>query len=184
VWLDAADVATVEMGADGKVGAWKDKSGKGRHALQTQSKFCPRYLAKGLNGKPTIRFEDSQGTRLELPDLSDRPITATVIAVISNPAPGLPQNSNQRIFTASNGKEYDYVCGISCNLPGTQTGGPRQIIYEGRDRWAKKVRVGCFSPNDQTFFKGDISEVLVYNRTLTREEKTKVMVYFVGKWDL
>jgi hypothetical protein len=184
VWLDAADVATVEMGADGKVGAWKDKSGKGRHAVQAQAKFCPRYLADGLNGKPTMRFDDAQGTRLELPDLSDRPINATVIAVISNPSPGLPQNSNQRIFTASNGKEYDYLCGISCNLPGTQTGGPRQIIYEGKDRWAKKVRVGCFSPNDQTFFKGDISEVLVYKRTLTQEEKTKIMVYLVGKWDL
>ena len=184
VWLDAADAATVERGADGKVSAWKDKSGKGRHAAQSKPGFRPLYLVDGLNGKATLRFDDARRTRLELPDLSDRPMTATVIAVISNPEPGLPQNSNQRIFTASNGKEYDYLCGISCNLPGAETGGPRQIMYEGKERWTKRVRVGCFSPNDQTFFNGDISEILVYNRALTREEKTKVMAYLMGKWEL
>ena len=184
VWLDAADAATVEKGTDGRVSAWKDKSGKGRHAVQVQAEIRPRYVADGLNGKATLRFVDAQRTRLELPDLADSPITATVIAVISNPEHGLPNNHNQRIFTASDGKAYDYLCGISCNLSEAETGGPRQVTYEGKDRWAKRVRVGCFSPNDQTYFNGDISEILVYNRTLTSEEKTKVMAYLMGKWEL
>jgi hypothetical protein len=184
VWLDAADAATVDRGADGKVAVWKDKSGQGRNAAQAQAEFRPRYLADGLNGRATLMFCDAQRTRLELPDLSDQPIDATVIAVISNPDPGQPNNQHQRIFTASDGKAYDYLCGISCNLSGAETGGPRQIVYEGKDRWAKRVRVGCFSPNDQTFFNGDISEILVYNRTLTCAEKTKVLAYLMGKWEL
>jgi hypothetical protein len=52
-----------------------------------------------------LRFDDASKTRLELPDLSDRPMAATVFAVVSNPEPGLPHNHNPRIFTASNGQE-------------------------------------------------------------------------------
>jgi len=184
VWLDAADATLVERDSDGKVRVWKDKSGKGRDAVQSVPVFRPSYLAQGLNRKATLRFDDVQKTRMELPDLSDRRITATVIAVVSNPEPGLPQNANQRIFTASDGKAYDYLCGLCCSLSGTQTDGPRQITSEEKERWAKCVRVGCFSPNYQTFFKGDISEILVYSRILTREERFRVMAYLMGKWDL
>jgi len=184
VWLDAADMTLIERDSDGKVSVWKDKSGKGRDAIQRAPGFRPDYLAHGLNGKATIRFDDARKTRLELSDLSDRQISATVIAVVSNPEPGLPQNANQRILTASDGKAYDYLGGLCCALSGTQTGGPRQIVREEKDRWAQCVRIGCFSPNYQTFFKGDISEILVYSRILTREERFKVLAYLMAKWDL
>jgi hypothetical protein len=184
VWLDAADPARVKRDAAGRVAAWGDKSGNDRHATQNKAAFQPRYLAAGLNGKPALEFDDARQTRLELPDLSDRQISATMFAVISNPQPGQPRNHNQRIFTASNGKEYDYLCGLSCSVPGTQTGGPRLIVAEAKDRWAQKVRVGCFSPNYHTFFKGTIAEILVYDRPLTREERFRVTAYLMGKWDL
>ena len=132
VWLDAADAATIERGSDDRVRVWKDKSGKGRHATQAVADFFPWYEAQGLNGKAALRFDDARKTRLELPDLSDRPMAATIFAVISNPEPGLPNNHNQRIFTASNGKEFDYLCGLCCAIPGTQTGGPRSIVFEGQ----------------------------------------------------
>jgi hypothetical protein len=184
VWLDAADAATIEKGPDDRVRVWKDKSGKGRHATQAVADFFPWYEAQGLNGKAALRFDDARKTRLELPDLSDRPMAATIFAVISNPEPGLPNNHNQRIFTASNGKEFDYLCGLCCSISGTQTGGPRPIVFEGRDRWAKAVRVGCFSPNYQTFFHGHIAEILVFGRTLTPDERFRVLAYLTGKWEL
>lgn len=184
VWLDASDMATIQKDAAGHVRAWKDKSGKGRHAAQGAVEFSPLYDSRGLDGKPALRFDDARKTRMDLPDLSDRPMSATVFAVVTNPEPGLPNNHNQRIFTASNGKEYDYLCGLSCSIPGTQTGGPRHIVYEGKDRWAKSVRVGCFSPNYQTFFKGHIAEILVFGRTLTPDERLRVTAYLTSKWEL
>jgi hypothetical protein len=183
-WLDASDAATIEKDVDGRIHRWKDRSGKGNHAVQKTADFCPFYRAQGLNGKATLQFDDARKTRLELPDLSDRPITATVFAVVSNPEVGQPKNHNQRIFTASNGKDYDYLCGLCCQIRGTETGGPRIIMYDGKDRWAKAVRVGCFSPNYQTFFKGNISEILVYSRVLTSQERLKVAVYLTDKWGL
>jgi hypothetical protein len=184
VWLDASDASQIEKDAGGAVRVWKDRSGKGRHAVQANPEFRPHFVAHGLNGKAALKFDDKRRTRLEAPDLSDRPMTATVFAVISNPEPGLPQNSNSRVFTASDGKAYDYLCGISCNLPGAQTGGPRLLTFEGKDRWARRVRVGCFSPNDQTFLNGYVSEILVFGRALTTDERYRVTAYLTGKWDL
>lgn len=111
-------------------------------------------------------------------------MTATIFAVVSNPELGQPQNHNSRIFTASNGKEYDYLSGLCCSVSGLQTGGPRQIIFAGRDRWAKHVRVGCFSPHAQTFFKGGISEIMVFERALTSSERFVVEAYLMTKWEL
>jgi len=121
---------------------------------------------------------------MELPDLSQEKITATVLAVISNPEPGAEKNHDPRIFTASDGKDYDYVVGIAATVPGMQTGGPRQTIHGFVDRWAKKVHVGCFSPNTQTFFTGPIAEILVYTRALTPAENERVRVYLALKWGL
>ena len=184
VWLDASEAAAVERDAAGGVRVWKDKSGKGRDAVQDTERFRPIYHPDGLDGKPSLQFEETRQTRLLLPDLAEQPVTATVFAVVSNREPGLPQNSNPRIFTASDGNAYDYLCGISCNIAGTQTGGPRIISFEGKERWAKQVRVGCFSPNLQTFLKGHISEILVFSRELTPGERFLVTAYLTGKWDL
>ncbi len=184
VWLDAADASLIEKDAAGAVGVWKDKSGKGRNAVQNAAGSKPLYAAQALNGKPALQFDDARRTRLELPDLSDRPMTATVFAVVSNPERGALQNPNQRVFTASDGKGYDYLCGIDCTIRGTETGGPRVITASAKDRWVKSVRVGCFSPNYQTFFNGQIAEILVFGRVLTREEQIRVMAYLTGKWEL
>ena len=88
------------------------------------------------------------------------------------------------MLTGSDGKEYDYLVGFDVTIPSQETGGPRQMMIERRNRWAKSVRVGCFSPLDQTFFDGTIAEILVFNRQLSGAEKAAVMAYLAAKWDL
>ncbi len=184
VWLDAADPATIERDPAGNVIAWKDKSGKTGSARQEKAQHRPHYVAGALNGKPALRFTEKAATRLELPDLSEKKMTATVFAVFANPLAGDKNNANPRIFTASDGRRYDYQVGISLNIPDMDTGGPRQMMATFEDRWAKNVRVGCFSPNDQTYFTGDIGEILVYRGTLNLEQKEQVNVYLFSQWAL
>jgi hypothetical protein len=184
VWLDAADAGSVQPDAAGNVSLWKDKSGKGRHARQDRDAFRPGFDAAGLNGRPALRFDEVRQTRLELPDLSDQKVTATVCAVISNPVPGAEVNHDPRIFTASDGQGFDYVVGIAATVPGMETGGPRQTLHGVTDRWAKVVRVGCFSPNVQTFFTGHIAEILVYSRALSPAEQDRLRAYLAAKWGL
>ena len=182
VWLDAA--GTVEKDAAGRVAVWKDRGGKGRDARQDAPDFRPLYVADGLNGKPALRFDEKRSTRLELPDLAEKKIPATIFAVFSNPEPPSEVNHHARIFTTSDGKAFDYQVGLACHIDNVETGGPRQTVARFPDRWAKKVHVGCFSPNYQTFFTGAVAEILVYGRPLTRDEEDRVRAYLMAKWGL
>ncbi|MFH1923686.1 MAG: carbohydrate-binding protein, partial [Planctomycetota bacterium] len=184
VWLDAADATTIERDDEGKVALWKDKSEKRNDARQSDPNHRPQYVANVLNGKPALRFSETVATRLELADLSDGKISATIFVVFSNPTPASEVNHNPRLFTASDGQGYDYQVGLCASVPGLETGGPRQMIARFQDGWAKKVRVGCFSPTYQTYFTGHIAEILVYTRTLAPEEQQQVRAYLMSKWDL
>ncbi|MBT7166586.1 MAG: hypothetical protein HN904_27635, partial [Victivallales bacterium] len=175
---------TIETDAEGKVSLWRDKSGKDRHAEQKQAVNRPQFVQEGLNGLPSLRFHEKDATRLELPDLSQEKITATIFAVFSNPKAGLEVNHDARLFTASDGKGYDYKVGLAASIPGVQTGGPRQSMHVFKDRWAKQVRVGCFSPNVQTFFTGELAEILVFDRQLDAKEITRIRAYLASKWRL
>ena len=184
VWLDAADEEAIELDEAGRVAAWRDKSGNDRHARQATSGLRPVYVPTGLNGRPCLQFDEKRRTRLELPDLSDGKMTATIFAVFSNPQPGAPVNHHPRLFTASDGKGCDYQIGLCACIPGMATGGPRQLVAVSRDGWAKHVRVGCFSPLDQTFLHGAIAEILVYGRRMPQDEQDRVRAYLMMKWRL
>ena len=184
VWLDASDAATVQCDEAGKVVQWEDKSGKARHARQKSPAFRPQYVPDGLNGKPALRFSEETRTRLELPDISEEKVSATIFAVFSNPEPGALVNHDPRLFTASDGKGYDYQIGLCASVPGVQTGGPRQSVFVQKDRWAKTVRVGCFSPAYQTYFTGTIAELLVYSRVMSRQEQDRTRARLMLKWGL
>ena len=184
LWFDADDDATITKDDENRIIQWKDKSGEARHAQQSKSSFRPLYEKKGLNERPTLRFTEKRATRLELPDISTNKVTVTVFAVISNPVAGSENNHNARILTSSNGSEYDYKTGIALTVPGMQTGGPRVSTGVYKDRWAQHVRIGCFSPNYQTFFTGYISEIIVYDRPLTPLERLRVKTYLEKKWKL
>jgi len=184
VWLDAADRDSVKTDPAGRVLRWRDKSPRNADAIQENPARRPGYLTAGIHGKPCITFDETRRTRLELPDLSDKPISATVFVVFSNPRPPSPNNHDQRLFTASDGKGYDYKVGMAATIPGMTTGGPRQAVYQFNDRWARKVRVGCFSPHYQTFFTGMLGEILVYGRLLSEDERDLVRAYLMAKWGL
>ena len=184
VRLDASAEGAVVTDKAGKVSLWKDTSGNSLDAKQVDPRFRPIYAPEGINGKPALQFREELFTRMEVPDLAEGKITASIFAVVSNPEPGLAVNHDPRIFTASDGKEYDYICGLACTVPGMEVGGPRIMTFTGVDRWAKHVRVGCFSPNVQTFFKGHIGEILVYTRALSLEEQERIRAYLTSKWEL
>jgi hypothetical protein len=184
VWLDAADPVSLETDAEMGVALWRDKSGHGRDAGQPQAAHRPSYAPEALNGRPALQFDEARLTRLELPDLSEVKITATAFAVVSNPEPGSEVNHDPRIFTASDGKGFDYQVGIALSVPGMETGGPRTLSAVFTDRWAKAVRVGCFSPNYQTYLTGLISEVVVHDRKLTQDETDRIRAYLAAKWGL
>ncbi|MCC7493170.1 MAG: carbohydrate-binding protein [Fimbriimonadaceae bacterium] len=179
-----ARAADVQLDAAGRVELWRDRVAAGRVAQQARPEHRPRYIADGLRGQPTLHFDEQLATRLELPDLSDQKMQATVAAVFSNPVAGSEVNHDPRILTASDGKGFDYQVGIAAAVPGMTIGGPRVGLWAYNDVWGKVVRIGCFSPNPQTFFTGDLSELLLYRRALTPAEQDQVRAYLSVAWNL
>jgi hypothetical protein len=67
LWLDAADSSTVVQSA-GSVSQWNDKSGNGRHAVQTTAANQPAYDAAGLNSRGAIVWPNvANGRTLTVP---------------------------------------------------------------------------------------------------------------------
>lgn len=58
LWFDAMDVATVTL-ISGRVSQWNDKSGNARNVSQTSTFAQPTWNNAGLNGKPSIRFDNN-----------------------------------------------------------------------------------------------------------------------------
>jgi hypothetical protein len=55
VWYDAADASTFTYGTGDAVAQWDDKSGNGRHAVQTTANNRPTRSGS-QNGRPTVAF--------------------------------------------------------------------------------------------------------------------------------
>jgi hypothetical protein len=50
-----------------KVSSWTDLSGKGNHATQSTDGNKPRYKPAGINSLPTLKFDSTNNTWLDLP---------------------------------------------------------------------------------------------------------------------
>jgi hypothetical protein len=183
-WLDASDQGSIVQDDAGRVSLWRDKSGTNHNATQTEAGHRPTYAATALDGLPAVVFDYARQTYMNVPDIADGKVRATILAVVANREQNAPENHDQRIFTASDGKDYDYLVGLACTVPGTQTGGPRVVQTSAEDAWAKSVRVGCFSPQKQTYFHGQISEIIVYTDKLTPRQVSDIQDYLSVKWRL
>jgi fibronectin type 3 domain-containing protein len=74
------------------------------------------------------------------------------------------------LVTATVSKNGEVVGSDSVYVPPV---GPRVVNYIGRSYWAS-----------DGYFAGDISEIIVYNRTLSTAEQTAVSSYLANKYDL
>lgn len=57
LWFDATDGATITTDGSTNVSSWSDKSGNSRHSAQATPSNRPAYVASGIGGLPTIRFD-------------------------------------------------------------------------------------------------------------------------------
>jgi hypothetical protein len=59
LWLDASAIANLSDGDD--VSIWHDQSGQGHHAIQPDTSHQPIYVARGIGGRPAVRFLEDCG---------------------------------------------------------------------------------------------------------------------------
>jgi len=185
VWLDAADRATLEIAADGAVTAWRDKSAAQRVAVPTRPNGPVTWVADGMQGKPTVRGNGAGSLRIE--GFRGEPKPLTVFVVSQSLQPRGPDW--QRIIASFTGVGQEWVLpNWMIGAPGGKTPAtwpPRLFLLQQRGGAALgKLTVLGASASQGQALGGDISEVLIFDRSLRFDETEAVSNYLRDKWGL
>lgn len=109
VWLSSDQVSGITDGAN--LSSWNDLSGNGNNLTQPNSNYTPIYKTNIVNGKPTVRFNKTNG-RLRKPSFTSFPSTAiTEIYVNMN-----TESSDGILSYASSAHNNDFLLFSSNNL--------------------------------------------------------------------
>ena len=211
LWLDASDASTLYdatvggslVDDDGAVARWEDKSGNANHATQGTVANQPYRRATEINGLDVIDF-DGSAHYLNLSSAITES-TLTVFTVFQRATAGIDSfalggtlsseyspfwyNLNNTYFASveiggastdtgdfvfsgvMNDTDVDlWLNGASEGATGTRSSGPMTLQYVGE--------------NATRFHQGFMSEVVVYNRALSDEERISIERGLALKWGI
>jgi len=204
LWLDGDDVdgdgtaeGTGESVLNGSlVQTWKDKSGTGRDAAQTDSSKQATLVDSGLNGHSTIRFD---GTRVY--SFSGIANARTVFWVVMENTSAadycflLGHSSAYDFHRGAGGKLWDttYVSASIKNgttwmdgsvVDGTTTALPRGNFHRITISSTGDLRTDRIT-EDRIYSRswdGDIAEIIIYSDVLSAADRQEVEDYLYNKW--
>jgi len=189
LWLDAADAKTIAADGNGIVMKWLDKSGQDHHAVRGSDKSRAKRVEDAMNGKPVIRFGGSEHFRV--PAIRDAKGPVTVFVVSQRSADQASDKKWQRLVSAWDGqspadnKSPSFCFTVS---DGKENGGGGAYKAAVHDRAYTDVKIGTVAiagsaKSGGQLFRGDIAEVLVYDRGFVSEDAIQLVLgYLSKKW--
>jgi beta-glucanase (GH16 family) len=188
LWLDASDTDSIKTDADGKVILWRDRSGQSHDVTPgEEASTRPQLVPNALNNRPVIRFSGGQILRCRTP-LRISPGAATVIVVSRRTMSQSGGNAWQRLFSSQpDARQGDH---LSPNfvLTGDSQGLPSAYATVITETEQSNVPIGPLgigggADGGSNGLRGDIAEVLVYNRAfLAQGDRLLVLEYLRAKW--
>ncbi|HEY3378779.1 MAG TPA: hypothetical protein VGL77_14930 [Armatimonadota bacterium] len=158
IWLDASDTATLTLQGT-SVSAWKDKSGSGITAAQTDATLCPQLIKNALNTQAAVRFNGTT-QYLDLGNKGELAQEYTIIAVLQ-----ATQLAQQEAYFTN-----------------------RQFFYEGESSplylgFTQNQPFAYYNTASTSFVLGKdsgISANVPFLQTLQASAKTKTVTFFVN----
>lgn len=197
--------------AANQVSRWIDQSGAGRNASMATAARQPTFVPGALNGWPVLRFGGAQSMYLDF-FASPTLFTVFIVGKNSNPAesfsmilgPGGNAANNQLRW--ENGSSALFV-GTGNNLPvitssigntrvyhalSARYNGSSMTVYRDGNPTSSHpfvtsgpwVLASVGSWYSSYFLRGDLAEVIVYDRALTEAERLDVNQYLRSKYAL
>jgi hypothetical protein len=207
--FDAADTSTIydsDSGGSntadaGAVGRIEDKSGNGRHLVQSIANNRPLLRSTKYNGRAAIEFDGSNDA---LSFTSAMPAACSFCFVVASPKTGVQvlfkeDDANSYFaFSAQNGSaqsdsiaDHRYYINGSDILGVSETyynGSVYHLLYEGPktcvitnlalSAWSGLMIAG-FSGN---FWQGFLCELVIYQENLSNTNRASVERYLRSKW--
>jgi len=206
-WLDASDSSTVTLNS-GAISEWRSKSSSGVAVSQGTALNQPAYVAGAKNGRAVARF--ASGNHLLGSGFSLAQPFTTIAAFIPTTNTGgvalVANNLGQHAITPASGANIN-VSGMNLGTGyfplsytsawqvfSTVANGTNSIVTRdlgsdnignaGTAGFSSDLLIGARSPvlTPQQFFVGDVGEILIYNKDLTRTERMTIAAYLNRKW--
>jgi hypothetical protein len=183
LWLDAADASTMTLNAQNYVQQWKDKSGKSNHATVDDGASQPQRMANALNGHPVMRFSGVSGFLGKTIRSAKGPVTVLIVSR------RLPEQAEvdpwQRLFSSrpQSAHNDNVLPNFAISLQQTTAYAATVSVLELYDVPIGPYGVGRNAIGHSENFRGDIAEVLVYDRALgSLAERQRAFQYLANKW--
>ncbi|OGV40559.1 MAG: hypothetical protein A2X48_03290 [Lentisphaerae bacterium GWF2_49_21] len=183
LWLDAADASTITKDENGAVSAWKDKSGQAHDAVAKDAKSSPKLIEKAMNEKPVIRFKDPE--YLEISEIRAAKGPVSVFIVTQRSKEQASDRRWQRLISSSDPELKVDNKGTGFCMCATTEG--KEYTATVLDMFDDARRIGPLllgrSSDGGNILKGDIAEVLVFDRGFVAEDPIQsVLQYLSKKW--
>lgn len=209
LWLKADAITGVSSG--GALSTWLDNSGRTNNATQSTGGNQPTWVTNVFNGRPVVRF-DGVNDSLTFADFMAGATQAEVYVVTKipqdPPSGGIgiwsfgTQNYGDH-YPAPDGVVYDGFGSTVRKTTGDPTQGLDQIhlynVVTRLNEWTSRINgVTHFSTSDNAVafrtnptlgysvsghpYPGDIAEILIYERTLSSDERYALGTYLNSKY--
>jgi len=212
LWVDADDQETIILDVSGNVQEWKDKSGNGNDLKQTSTVKRPWFKTWAINQRSSLVFSgeyiNSENTWLTLP----QPLTMFSVMKIDNNR-SAPTNYGQSIFYSIQDDQdrfavhsavgaiyiYWWTNLLHFNINTPQEYSIYRNVYNATN--SSVYKDGILKSNwniwnlwfswfalgrDHNLYHmyGEVSELLIFNRTLTVSESSGIESYLASKYSL
>ena len=196
--LDASSnaLSTLQFADASNVVAWADANGSGMLFATNKAEKCPVYDATLFNGRGGLRFNRDEDVSRRL--TASRISRAQSVFVVMNPANnnslgglwgladgdyGIRLNQTAVQF-CGNGNDFassgwNYINGVAGSS--FTVGQPLVLTAIGGSAQTWSVAIGSYSQY-RRHFRGDLAEILVYDRKLDDLERQAVENYLMAKW--
>jgi len=187
LWLDAADASSMSIDAQDRLQHWNDKSGKSNHATVDDAigPSGPQLVANALHGHAVVRFNGVSAFLGKTIRVGNGP--ATLLIVSRRLPEQSPADPWQRLFSSRpNSVDNDNVLpNFAISLRQADAYAPTISVLELQDVPIGPYAVGRNVVGNADNFKGDIAEVLVYDRPFASlAQQQEAYQYLADKWSV
>lgn len=207
MWLDGSDSSSITVDGSNNISQWNDKSGNGRHLLQTNATQRPSYTSSNqINGITVPNFDGSDDTMST--SGASTISQADTIYIVFRLGSGA---TNPQLYDGSSARQYLYfptttsiqafanstmtptitsVVGAVTQVGVLFNGASSTIRMNGAQISSGNLGVSGIGPEtvvgSNRFggspFKGTIAELLIYSKALSTTERDNAEAYLKAKW--
>jgi beta-glucanase (GH16 family) len=185
LWLDAADASTMTLDALNRVQRWSDKSAKANDATVDGAASQPQRIANALNGHSVVRFS---GVSAFLGKTIRTAKGSVTLLIVSRRLPEqAPVDPWQRLFSSrpQSANNDNVLPNFAISLQQPTAYAPTVSVLELYDVPIGPYAIGRNAVGSSENFRGDIAEVLVYDRPFASlAERQRAFQYLADKWSV